>query len=226
MKTNQRNRGFTLIELLVVISIIAMLAAGAFGAFNKIMPGIRAKTVASTGKNIHTMMAAWSQDNDQTFPSAEQDSNQAFRELFKAKLMDDEKPFAIANDPWHKISPSGDGKGPDNDIGVAPDFQQALMPGECAWAYVTGHDGSSDTKLPILANAFSTAIGIYSPDKTQKGGVFSGDKAAWVSVGGAAKIADKLSTDYRLMERKGTREVDVFSSAWGTSPDNVKNPSG
>lgn len=223
--TNRRNRGFTLIELLVVISIIAMLAAGAFGAYSKIMPGIRAKSVASTGKGIHTMMNAWAQDHDQAYPTADQSSNEAFRELFKAKLMDDEKPFAIAGDPWHKNSPSGDGKGPDNDFGVAPDFQQALMPGECAWAYVTGHDGSSNSQLPIMANAFSESVGVYSPDKTKKGGVFQGDKGAWVSVSGSAKVTD-LSKDYKVMEKKGTRLVDVFGNDWGTNPDNVKNPEG
>jgi prepilin-type N-terminal cleavage/methylation domain-containing protein len=225
MKTTQRNRGFTLIELLVVISIIAMLAAGAFGAYSKVMPGVRAKSTAATGHGIHTMLNAYAQDNDQQYPTADQSSNEAFRELFKKRLMDDEKAFAIANDPWHNNSPSGDKKGPDNDIGTAPDFQQALMPGECAWAYVTGYDGSSNSNLPILANAFSEAVGVYSADKTKKGGVFQGTKNAWVSVNGSAKVTD-LSSDFKCMEKKGTREVDVFGNDWGTNPDNVKNPEG
>lgn len=225
MKTNQRKRGFTLIELLVVISIIAMLAAGAFGAFNKIMPGVRAKALLSNVKGIHTMLNAWATDNDQVYPSTDQDSNTAFRELFKKKLFDDEKPFAIPNDPWHKNSPSGDGKGPDNDIGVAPDFQNALMPGECAYAYVTNLDGSSNSNLPLVANAFSESVGVYSKDKGKKGAVFVGDKAVWVSVGGSAKVSD-LGADSKIMEKKGNKTVDVFSTDWGTNTDDVKNPAG
>ncbi len=225
MKTTQRNRGFTLIELLVVISIIAMLAAGAFGAFSKVMPGVRAKSAASTGKGIHTMLNAWAQDHDQSYPTADQNSNEAFRELFKAKLMDDEKAFAIANDPWHANSPSGDKKGPDGEIGTAPDFQQALQNGECAWAYVTGHDGSTNSTYPMLANAFSESVGVYSADKTKKGGVFQGDKAAWVNVNGSAKVTE-MGPDHKVMEKKGSRMVDVFGSDWGTNPDNIKNPEG
>jgi prepilin-type N-terminal cleavage/methylation domain-containing protein len=226
MKTTQkRNRGFTLIELLVVISIIAMLAAGAFGAFGKIMPGIRAKTTASTGKGIWTMLNAWSQDNDQQYPAAEQNSNDAFRELFIKKLVDREQDFAIPNDPWHKNSPDGKGKGPDGAIGTAPDFTQALMPGECAWAYVSGHDGSSNSNLPMLANAFSESPGVYTKDKTKKGGVFSGDKAAWVTAGGSASATD-LSSDYKIMQKFGSKDADVFGPDFGTNVDYVKNPAG
>lgn len=225
MKLKQRNQGFTLIELLVVISIIAMLAAGAFGAFSKIMPGVRAKALLGNAKGIHTMLNTWATDNDGQYPTSDQSSNEAFRQLYKKKLFDDEKPFAIANDPWHYNSPSGDKKGPDNDIGAPPEYTQALMPGECAYAYVTGLDGGSQTNLPIIANAFSESTGVYSADKTKKGGVFQGERAVYVTVGGSAKVAD-CSHDYKVMEKKGTREVDVFSSDWGTNADNIKNPEG
>ena len=225
MKTNHRKQGFTLIELLVVISIIAMLAAGGFAGYSKVMPGVRASTAATAGRNIFTMLSAWAQDNDQAFPSATQNSNEAFRALFQKRLLDagGEKLFSIATDPWHENSPSGDKKGPDNNIGSEPDFNQALMPGECCWAYVSGMDTSSDSQLPLLANAFSETIGVYTNDKKRRGGVFSGLKNAWVSVGGAAKVGE-LSVDFRCQEKKGTNLVDVFSNDWGTNPDDVLNP--
>ena len=226
MKSIQtRNRGFTLIELLVVISIIAMLAASGFAGYSKIMPGVKASTASKTGRDIFTMLSAWAADNDQTFPVATQYSNDAFKELFKKQLVDTEKLFAIAGDAWHETSPSGDKKGPDNNIGTSPDYDQALMPGECAWAYTTGLETASNSLLPLLANGFSETVGTYTKEKNKKGGVFNGMKNAWVSVTGSAKVGD-LSPDFKCMEKKGTQTVDVFSIDWGTNPDDVKNPQG
>jgi len=227
MKTNHRKQGFTLIELLVVISIIAMLAAGGFAGYSKIMPGVKANSAATSGRNIFTMLSTWAQDNDQAFPEATQASNDAFRELFRKRLLDSggEKLFSIAGDAWHDNSPSGDKKGPDNDIGSEPDFNQALAPGECCWAYVTGMDTSSSSQLPLLANAFTESVGVYTGDKKKKGGVFNGIKNAWVSVGGAGKVGE-LTSDFKCMEKKGTKSVDIFSNDWGTNPDDVKNPQG
>lgn len=225
MKLKQRNRGFTLIELLVVISIIAMLAASGFAGYSKIMPGVKANTASTSGRAIFTMLTAWAQDNDQSFPVATQNSNEAFRELFRKRLVDTEKLFAIAGDAWHYTSPSGDKKTPDNEIGTEPDFNQALQTGECAWAYVSGLETSSGSNLPLLANAFSEATGTYAKDKNKKGGVFTGTKNAWVSVTGSAKVGD-LDSNFKCMEKKGTRLVDVFSNDWGTNPDDVKNPEG
>ena len=225
MKTNHRKQGFTLIELLVVISIIAMLAAGGFAGYSKIMPGVKANTAATSGRAIHTMLSTWAQDNDQSFPVATQASNDALRQLFVKRLVDTEKLFAIAGDAWHENSPSGDKKGPDNDIGTEPEFQQALMPGECAWAYVTGMETASKSDLPLLANAFTESVGVYAADKKKKGGVFNGIKNAWVTVGGSAKVGE-LSADFKCTDKRGSKSVDVFSNDWGTNPDDVKNPQG
>ena len=227
MKTNHRKQGFTLIELLVVISIIAMLAAGGFAGYSTIMPKVKANSAATSGRSIHTMLTAWAQDNDQAYPEATQASNDAFRELFKKRLLDSggEKLYSISGDPWHANSPSGDRKGPDNEIGSEPEFQQALSTGECCWAYTTGLDTASESSTPLLANAFTESVGVYTSDKKKKGGVFSGLKNAWVTVGGSAKTSD-LSADYKCMEKKGSKMVDVFSNDWGTNPDDVKNPQG
>lgn len=215
-------KGFTLIELLVVISIIAMLAAGGFASYGKIMPGVRANSTAKNAKGIYNWLQAYANDHDQRFPQTESFANDAYRELFKARYLDDEQGFAISNDPWLDKAPGGDKK-PDNELGSEPDFQQALQPGENSWAYVNGLDAASQSNLPLMANGFSESVGIYSTDKYKKGGVFSGLKAVWVSVGGSAKVFD-LGKDLRIMEKKGGRPSDIFQSDWGTNTDDVKNP--
>ena len=224
MKRNLRNKGFTLIELLVVISIIALLAAGGFASYGKIMPGIKAKSQAKTGREIYNFLQVYANDSDQLFPVGGQYSNEAFRELYKKRLLDNENAFYVAGDPWHAQAPGGI-KRPDNDIGTEPDYTQALQQGECAWAYVTGHDTASQSTLPIMANAFSEAIGTYSKDKSKKGGLYEGKKAVWVNVAGAANAVD-LKEDLKILDRKGGRDVPVFENDWGTTTENVLNPEG
>ena len=36
----------------------------------------------------------------------------------------------------------------------------------------------------------------------------------------------RISPDFHLREIKNGQKTDVFSKAWGTNPDNIKNPEG
>ena len=76
-----------------------------------------------------------------------------------------------------------------------------------------------------MANACTESLGVYTADKTHKGGVFRGEKCAWVNVAGSGKVR-LLSPDFHLREIKDGRKTDIFSKAWGTNPDNLKNPEG
>ena len=229
MDTHSRHQGFTRKELLIVLALVIILGTcfaicmGFSGS--RIIPGVKVNSTAQTAREIHTLLVTWAGDHDGEFPTAHQFSNEAFRELFKAGLVDTEKTFTIPRDAWHKNSPSGDGRGPDNDIGTAPDFAQALQPGECAFAYVSGLSRQSKPELPLLANAFSESLGVYTSDKSRKGGVFQGTKCAWVTVGGSAKVG-VLSPDFRILEFKVGKATDVFSLEWGTNPEDIKNPEG
>jgi competence protein ComGC len=225
MNKPPRSQGFTRKELLVSFVIVSCLAFYLVRSISQHELRGKTKTAALTARGIHSLLVAWAQDHNGNFPAAPQSSNEAFRELFKAGLVDSEPSFAIPRDAWHKKSPSGNGKGPDNLIGTAPDFPQALMPGECAFAYVSGLSDKSSPQLPILANGFSESLGVYSKDPSHKGGVFKGGTCAWVTVGGSAQAVD-LSPDFRVMDTKNGKKTDVFSPEWGTKPDNIKNPAG
>ena len=231
MNPRSHPQGFTRKELLVAIGLILTGISCFALAQEPAKASADVTAAAKKGREIQIMLSAWAQDHDhtfpveQTFPVARQFSNEAFRELFKARLVDDERFFAIPGDAWHKNSPTGDGKGPDNDIGRMPDLKEALMPGECAFAYVSGLSTASRSVAPLIANAFSESIGVYSDNKSHKGGVFEGKKAIYVTVGGSAKVVD-LSSDFRIKEERGGKKVDVFSKDWGTNPDDIKNPEG
>ena len=221
MNTPSHHTGFTRKEL-VLSTVLLFLGISCYSlAQDADKPGSEALSAAKRARMIHTLLVTWAQDQDQQFPVAQHASNEAFRELFKKRLLDREDLFAIPGDAWHKNSPSG--KGPDSHISSAPGFPQALMPGECAYAYVSGWDTASPSPLPIIANAFTESLGVYSNNRSHKGGVFGGTKAVYVTVGGSAYAAD-LSSDFRIMENKDGKAIDIFSKEWGTNPDNIKNP--
>lgn len=225
MSTNRTPFHITWRELIVATLIIVALIVILHPWWTYGIPrGVRANATAKTGKAIYNWLQAYANNNNDQFPDARQSSNEAFRQLFIKRYLDDEQGFGISNDPWLNNAPGGNKK-PDNDIGQVPDFTQALQPGECSWAYVTGLSLKSDPGLPIMANAFSESIGVYSKKKNQKGGVFLGQKAIWISVGGSTKVAD-LKENLMIMEKKSGHDVNVFREEWGTNQEQVKNPAG
>ncbi|RYD25501.1 MAG: hypothetical protein EOP86_27240 [Verrucomicrobiaceae bacterium] len=224
LKTRRRNQGFTRRELLVIIILILLLAGVWLSSHGTIPRGSRANAAAKTGKAIHTWLQAYAIEHNGKFPEAPDFSNTAFRQLFVKQYLDDEQGFAITGDAWLKHAPGGNQK-PDNDIGEEPDFAQALMPGECSWAYVTGLTVHSDPTLPLLGNAFSETIGVYARNRNTKGGVFGGEKGVWVTVGGSARV-QPLSRDLTITGEKNGKTVNVYSKDWGTVPENVRNPAG
>ena len=66
-------RGFTLIELLVVIAIIAILASILFPVFSRAREKARQASCASNLKQIALAAIMYSQDYDETYPSAWRD---------------------------------------------------------------------------------------------------------------------------------------------------------
>lgn len=67
-------------------------------------------------------------------------ANDAFRFLFKGGYTDDESLFTAPGSPFIV----------DNDIGVAPNYAQALEAGENHWAMVKGLTLNTDGKIPLI----------------------------------------------------------------------------
>lgn len=222
MKTKTLARGFTLIELLVVISIIAMLAAGAYAGYGAMLPGIKAKNSATKAGTIYKWLVGFALDNGGSFPMG-QTANLALRELFKSdKYGADEMQFYIEGDAYHNAAP---GKKPDGDKGRAPDFEQALQPGENAYAYVSGLTNADEARLPLLANGFTAgSSGIWTNKKGEKGGVFQGKYAVVCRVGGSCAAHQLDDNVYELKEKKAGGMVNIFSPDFFETTVNVVNP--
>jgi len=152
MKT-KRNHAFTLIELLVVITITAILASLAVPAFTR-MTQIQENQMKGVNncKQIILSLKMFAADNRSQYSDSvqnpltgalAQNANDAFRfliqELIAADIMADERTFGC---------PAG--YNPDNNIGKAPDYRNALMPGENHWAMTSGQTDTTTGSMPLV----------------------------------------------------------------------------
>jgi hypothetical protein len=161
------------------------------------------------GKSTWSLLNQWAQDHDQAFPDLPGDANVNFRLLFQSGITDDEKPFGTPGDGL--CLP---GK-PDGRIGTAPDFAQALEPGELSIAYVAGLNGSSNSNLPMLVHGAGTAVDWIMGTAPKPAAPTLPFKVVVVSAGGSA-----------LARSEGDigKPADPFAPGSGHDPTNVRLP--
>jgi prepilin-type N-terminal cleavage/methylation domain-containing protein len=211
MKTRNKNHAFTLIELLVVIAIIAILASLALPAFVGVMQKAQQTKVMSNAKQIGLALKSFAIDNNGVYPqwttqvgvlpkapttlSGLADSNGVLKTLIPDYIAD-ETVFGISKSKW-----CGSGL-PDGNI--TNWAQNALQAGECAWTYVAGLTDTSNSRWPLLADAFAGAAGTnlgpngnpnYVSDEGQPGGIWKGKKAVVLRCDGSANIETTYSAN-------------------------------
>jgi len=152
MKTRYK-QGFTLIELLVVITIIAILAGLAVPAFNGVQEKARQMQAVNNCRQIIISLKSYAGDSGGNYPDFNksdppQTSNDAFRLLIKAGLLEDERVFSAPASPYVG----------DNNLGEAPEYSEALGPSECHWCLTKGLTDSSSGNAPVVfENAVSNS---------------------------------------------------------------------
>lgn len=123
----------------------AMMAGLAVPAFNQVQERAKIMQATTNARQIVIAIKGYAGDQSGNYPDADrsaspQTSNDAFRLLFVAGLMEDERPFTAENSAYE----------PDNIIGSPPDFRQALEAGENHWAMTKGLSDSSDGNAPLI----------------------------------------------------------------------------
>jgi hypothetical protein len=174
-------------------------------------------------RGIYLALLNYAKDHNGEFPTAENNSNVAYRKLIP-EYLDNEMPFFVAGCAWH-----GSRKGkPPKDIGTPPDYAKALERGENHWAYVSGLRTDSSYSLPIIADGFSETIGVYADSPSRRGGIWRGDKAIVVYLDGSVKMEPLDPKTFKIMRPRGGQKVELFSSAWSEElrEENILNPEG
>jgi len=147
MKTQSKRleQGFTLIELLVVITIIAILASAAVPTFNSVQDKANQSATAGNARQIIAALRLYAGDNNGAYPDSDKTeeastSNDAFAVLFKQGVLDDERVFGAKASKFI----------PDNNIGEAPAYTEALEAGENHWAMTKDLTDSSSSVTPVV----------------------------------------------------------------------------
>ena len=213
--TIRKHSGFTLIELLVVISIIAIIAALAMPAFSSFMLKGRMADQLNNGRQIYLGMRNYASEisHGGSFPaykdpddasSLVQNSNEAF-EVLVPRYLDDKKVFANKNSAWCKTTTKTEATA------------NKVQPGENDWVYVRGLKDSSNSRWPLLANAFAPGTTTYIKDQSKPGGVWKGANAIVVWAGGSAEqVETKDQGESFFVKRADKPSANAFEkdSEW------------
>jgi hypothetical protein len=98
----------------------------------------------SNCRQIIMAMKAYAADHNGKYPTG-RTANEVFRELVRADILEDERVFGCPLSCYI----------PDNDVGLAPDFNKAVGPGENHWMVV---DGLGDDALASMPVVFENAL--------------------------------------------------------------------
>lgn len=133
--------------VLPAVSIVAALAALAVPSFTNVQNKALDMKAMSQARQIMVSLKQYAADNNGQYPDASPDpvgtSNQAFRRLFKEGILYDEAIFGPSKSPL----------GPDGNIGAAPEFEQAVTPGENIWAMTADLRDDSSGTIPLVYDA-------------------------------------------------------------------------
>ena len=125
---------------LLFIGFLLLLAIGfLIPPFGGIQEKARVMEACNNGRQILNFLQSYAADHNGQFPSGTT-ANDAFREFFKAGMLDDERVFTAAFSPYE----------PDNIIGEAPDYEDALQAGENHWAMTKGLTSQSAKDTPLI----------------------------------------------------------------------------
>ena len=189
--------------------------------YHKLILPLKAKFTVHAAYSIHQCLQAHAIDHDDQLPMSTSNSNDAFREFVIYGLIDDERLFYLPGCAWHE------GKKSDGNIGTKDNgFAEAVSKNENHWAYTSGLDfKTSPSNTPVVMSGFTETPGIWSGDKSRKGGFWMGKYAIIVFLSGNAKIIE-LDENYRAFEIIDNKRRDIMEMIKDVPGAELLNPDG
>ncbi|WP_395736783.1 type II secretion system protein [Prosthecobacter sp.] len=219
----ERNQAFTSTELLVTLAVIGILSILVLPACSKMAETQeRQMKGVNNCRQIILSMKQFSKDHDSQYPDSvqnpitggmAQNANDAFRMLIQEQIVNDERIFGC---------PAG--YNPDNNIGQAPSYANALMPGENHWSMTAGQKDTSEGSMPLVFENPATVgwppqwnadvAGQIQPGRTWPGGKIiigrnDGSVAVETLAGTTGKVGPKIlpgGTNMFVQASKGLPE--------------------
>jgi type II secretory pathway pseudopilin PulG len=171
----QRKSGCTWLQLIVAFGVIALLAFGAMPGGHRVQVKALQSSTAGNCRQIVAALRLYAGDHNGKYPDAHESepttSNDAFRILISEGILEDERVFGA------KLSKFI----PDNNIGEAPDFKDALEAGENHWAMTKAVTTKSPPLTPLVfenpvASGWPPIWNADAAGKNEKGRAWKGGK--------------------------------------------------
>lgn len=199
----------------IVVGVLLLLISLLIPTFN-VTAKIGDQTRALNNcKQIILSLKQYARDAGATYPDGGhadfRSANEVFRELFKKEILLDERIFGCPKSVFV----------PDNQIGKAPSFDKALMPGECHWVLVKNQSEDSPGNAALV---FENCLKVSWP-LTWDVSVEAGDKRgrAWprgeiiIGRNDGSVVVEKLRPDCTL-DLKTIESLDPSGKERGTLP--------
>lgn len=209
-------RGMAIAGLIMgyMIVPVAIFWALAVPTYNQITSQANQMKAANNCKQIQLALMSFAADNNGLYPdsvvnpvtnSLPETSNDTFRALFQEGLIQDEKIFGS---PASKFVP-------DNNIGQAPAYEQALQPGENHWAMTAGLSSTSPSLMPVVFE--NPAEASWPPrwdadagGRPKRGRAWAGGKIVVGRNDGSVETAKLTSSKGLAPVRPSSNGVDPF----------------
>jgi type II secretory pathway pseudopilin PulG len=224
MNRTCRHNGFSIIEMVIVAFVMIVLIGLTIPAAFRVQTQAVQMKDLNNGKQIYLGLKLFATDNDGRFPWANYDAafggpattgsisnaNAAYQNICP-QYVQLRAIFYVANSVWTP-------RVPDENATTAP----LTQPGENAYAYVPGLTTNSNPNFPLLADAFSSTIGVYSRTLGEKGSLWKGKSALVVRVDGATRFEPCNPKTLRIPGEAD--RPDIFAPGRGWIPQAPVNP--
>lgn len=137
-------RRWTWPQIIFCVVLAGILVAAAIPTFHPVSPQTNQIRTASNCRQIIAALRVYALDHGGRCPDSDKSqpptSNDAFRILIREGVLEDERIFGAKSTKYF----------PDNQVGDAPEFKEALEAFENHWAMTKGVTDKSNPKMPLV----------------------------------------------------------------------------